>query len=77
MAAAYAKQKGVSTDAVRFLSPEGMRLDNKKTIEENGLEDGDVVEGRIEQHGGGRHGCARALRYGCVCVGVCIVPCIL
>lgn len=38
--------------AVPWLNPEGQRLDLAKSAEENGLEDGDMLQGRVEQLGG-------------------------
>lgn len=53
IALAYARSKGVAAGTIKLLF-EGARLaPDDRTIEEAGLEDGDVIDAFVEQTGGG------------------------
>ena len=55
-------------EAVRWLNPEGHRLDLSKSVEENGLEDGDMLQGRVEQLGGAALPSVSGLNEGLECM---------
>lgn len=48
---AFTSRHGLRPELIRwFFDNERVNLD--KSVAENGLEDGDLIDGRIEQHGG-------------------------
>ncbi|KYR01010.1 hypothetical protein DLAC_02088 [Tieghemostelium lacteum] len=48
----YCSRNGLSGSKVRFLTPEGTRIQDESTPTELGLEDGDKIDVFVEQQGG-------------------------